>query len=83
MPQHSHHKGREREQGKGETGPSVTGAEGVGREKGGRGREKGGRERKAERGGAGEEQRRWARDRKKKQGTTHAHAEDGKESNIL
>ena len=50
MPQQSHHKGSEREQGKRETGAE---REGKGRE----GKQSGA-------GGAGEEQRRWAREKK-------------------
>ena len=62
MPQQSHHKGREREQGKRETGLRVTGA---GRERKGReGKESGA-------GGAGDEQRRWARERKTNAPHTH------------
>ena len=73
MPQQSHHKGREREQGKRKTGPRVTGA----------GRERKGREGKQSKArGAGEEQRRWAR-KIKYQCTTHANTEDSKESKIL
>ena len=67
MPQQSHHKGREREQGK--RGP---GAE---REGKGRGKQSGA-------GRAGEEQRRWARGKKKQtkhQSTAHANSEVSKE----
>ena len=56
MPQQSHQKGREREQGK----------RGPGRR--GRGR---GRESRVEQGGVGEEQRRWAREKNKKKQTKH------------
>ena len=54
MPQQSHHKGSEREQGKRETGPRVTGAEREGKAREGK-----------QSGAAGEEQRRWAREKKK------------------
>ena len=67
MPQQSHHKGREREQGK--RGP---GAE---REGKGRGKQSGA-------GRAGEEQRRWAREKKKQtkhHSTAHANTEVSKE----
>ena len=75
--------GREREQGKGETGLRVTGAEGEEREKGGRGTGKGGREAKR----SGEDRGRSNDDGRAKknqnQGTTHANAEDSKESKKL
>ena len=71
MPQQSHHKGSEREQGKRETGAERE-------EKGREGKQSGA-------GGAGEEQRRWARGKKKQtkhQCTAHANTEDSKERKI-
>ena len=65
MPQQSHHKGSESEQGKRETGAE---REGKGRE----GKQSGA-------GRAGEEQRRWAREKKKHQCTAHANTEVSKE----
>ena len=65
MPQQSHHKGREREQGK--RGP---GAE----------REGKGRGEQSEAGRAEEEQRRWAREKRENhQSTAHANTEVSKE----
>ena len=71
MPQQRHHKGSEREQGKRETGAE---REGKGRE----GKQSGA-------GRAGEEQRRWARGKKKQtkhQCTAHANTEVSKERQI-
>ena len=71
MPQQSHHKGSEREQGNRETGAE---REGKGRE----GKQSGA-------GGAGEEQRQWAREKKKQtkhQCNAHADTEVSKERRI-
>ena len=81
VPQQSHHKGRERESGKGGTGPRETRAEGREERKGGGGEERTGGNAKR----SGEEQGKRSDEGrgKKNHGNTHANPEDNKESMII